>query len=119
MLEARQTRGDSVPRIYCFFEELPYAHGVGHVVPSYSAVLPRYGSQSVGANHVDMTKFNDRSEQGYQNVAGQLRIWAMEVEQASVGSEARRVAEAQSAGGSGIGSVAGSSAQRPGHVYSE
>jgi protein SERAC1 len=78
MLDARQSQAKPVPRIYCFFEELPFNKIVGDVVPKHSAILTRYGNQGIHANHVDMTKFADRKDQGYQNVSGQLRIWNAE-----------------------------------------
>ena len=83
LLDQRQMRGELVPRIYCFFEELPSAHGLGHIVPKYSAILTRYGNQGIHANHVGMTKFKDRSDQGYQAIAGQLMIWAREIKHAT------------------------------------
>ncbi|KAL8957184.1 MAG: hypothetical protein Q9193_005479 [Seirophora villosa] len=80
MLDARQTQGRPVPRIYCFFEELAYNGAVGLIVPKHSAILSRYGNQGVHANHVGMTRFADRMDQGYQNVCDQLRTWALEIE---------------------------------------
>jgi protein SERAC1 len=80
MLDARQSQGKPVPRIYCFFEELPFNNIIGKVVPSHSAILTRYGNQGIHANHVDMTKFADRKDQGYRNISGQLRIWTLEIE---------------------------------------
>ena len=68
LLEQRQSRGEPVPRIYCFFEELQFSAAVGHVVPSHSAVLARYGSQGIHADHVGMTKFADRHDSGYVSV---------------------------------------------------
>ncbi|KAL9008254.1 MAG: hypothetical protein Q9173_006607 [Seirophora scorigena] len=85
MLAARQTQGRPVPSIYCFFDELPYNGAVGLMVPRHLAILNRYGNQGVHANHVGMTRFADRMDQGYQNVCNQLRIWALEIE-----SDARR-----------------------------
>ena len=83
LLNQRQTYGKSVPQISCFFEELAYMHGVGHIVPKHSAIITQYGNQSIRANHVDMTKFKDRGDQGYQAIAGQLKIWAMEIKRAA------------------------------------
>ena len=81
LIRARQSRGESVPQIFCFFEELSYAQGIGFIVPRHSAILPQYGNQGIHANHIGMTKFSSRSDQGYQNVSGQLRIWRMEIEE--------------------------------------
>lgn len=78
MLDARQSQAKPVPRIYCFFEELPFNNIVGDVVPRHSAILTRCGNQPIHANHVDMTKFADRKDQGYQNISGQLRVWNAE-----------------------------------------
>lgn len=57
--------------IYCFFEEKAVA-GVGVIVPEFSAVLGQYPNQSIGANHMDMTKFSGKVDSGYQMVLGRL-----------------------------------------------
>lgn len=86
MLDARQSQGKPVHPIYCFLEKLPYNSTVGHIVPRHSAILSRYGSQSIHANHIHMTKLADRMDQGYHDVCNQLRIWAIEIEsEATVG----------------------------------
>ncbi|PMD59029.1 uncharacterized protein K444DRAFT_531235 [Hyaloscypha bicolor E] len=58
-------------RIYCFFEEKPVV-GVGIIVSEQSAVLNQYPNQSIGANHMDMTKFSRRNDVGYQRVLNRL-----------------------------------------------
>ncbi|CZR60693.1 uncharacterized protein PAC_10589 [Phialocephala subalpina] len=58
--------------IYCFFEEKPIV-GVGIIVSEQSAVLNQYPNQSIGANHMDMTKFSGRNDVGYQRVLNRLR----------------------------------------------
>lgn len=58
-------------RIYCFFEEKPVL-GVGIIVPEQSAVLNQYPNQSIGANHMDMTRFNGRNDVGYQRVLNRV-----------------------------------------------
>ena len=80
MLDARQSQGKPVPRIYCFFEELPYNSIVGLIVPRHSAILTRYNNQGIHANHVEMTKFGSSEDQGYQNIRDQIRIWALEID---------------------------------------
>ncbi|MCJ1460233.1 hypothetical protein MMC28_010612, partial [Mycoblastus sanguinarius] len=60
--------------ITCFFEELPL-HLVGKVVEMESAILPGYASYGIHANHVDMTKFNNKDDAGYESVLGELRRW--------------------------------------------
>jgi pimeloyl-ACP methyl ester carboxylesterase len=57
--------------IYCFFEEKPVV-GVGVIVPEQSAVLNQYPNQSIGANHMDMTKFSGRNDVGYQRVLNRV-----------------------------------------------
>lgn len=57
--------------IYCFFEEKPVV-GVGTIVPEQSAVLNQYPNQSIGANHMDMTKFSARNDVGYQRVLNRV-----------------------------------------------
>ena len=80
MLDARQSQGKPVPRIYCFFEELLYNSIVGLIVPRHSAILTRYNNQGIHANHVEMTKFGSSEDQGYRNIRDQIRIWALEIE---------------------------------------
>ena len=89
LLNARQSQSKSVPRIYCFFEELAYNGMVRHVVPSHSAILTSYGNQGIHANHVQMTRFKGKTDKGYLDVSGQLRIWAREVEEQARSAEAR------------------------------
>lgn len=57
--------------IYCFFEEKAVA-GVGIIVPEQSAVLSQYPNQSIAANHMDMTKFRGRNDDGYQKVLSRI-----------------------------------------------
>lgn len=59
-------------KIYCFFEEKAVV-GVGVIVPEHSAVLSQYPNQSIAANHMDMTKFSGRNDEGYQRVLGRLQ----------------------------------------------
>ena len=58
--------------IYCFFEEGDVG-GVGLIVPEQSATLNQYSNQSIAANHMDMTKFVGRNDDGYQKVLNRVR----------------------------------------------
>jgi hypothetical protein len=58
-------------RIYCFFEEEPVV-GVGIIVSEQSAVLSQYPNQSIGANHMDMTKFSGKNDVGYRRVVNRV-----------------------------------------------
>lgn len=66
-------------KIYCFFEEKAVL-GVGLIVRKDSAALRQYYSQSIAANHMDMTKFSGTKDAGYQKVLNRLQdnIEAME-----------------------------------------
>jgi hypothetical protein len=57
--------------IYCFFEEKAVV-GVGTIVSEQSAVLSQYPNQSIAANHMDMTKFSGRDDEGYQKVLSRV-----------------------------------------------
>ena len=59
-------------KIYCFFEEKPVV-GIGTIVPQESAVLNQYPNQSIGANHMDMTRFSGRNDAGYQRILNRVR----------------------------------------------
>ncbi|KFY73630.1 hypothetical protein V499_06282 [Pseudogymnoascus sp. VKM F-103] len=58
--------------IYCFFEEQAVA-AIGIIVPESSAVLSQYDNQSIAANHMDMTKFSDVNDGGYQKVVNRVK----------------------------------------------
>jgi hypothetical protein len=51
--------------VYCFFEEKAVI-GVGTIVTQQSAVLNQFPCQSIAANHMDMTKFSGKNDDGYQ-----------------------------------------------------
>jgi len=57
--------------IFCFFESHA-VFGVGIIVPEQSAVLNQYPSQSLAADHMHMTKFSGRNDEGYQRVLGRV-----------------------------------------------
>lgn len=58
--------------IYCFFEEQAVT-AIGTIVPERSAVLSQYGNQSIAANHMDMTKFSNVNDGGYQKVLNRVK----------------------------------------------
>ncbi|SLM41431.1 P-loop containing nucleoside triphosphate hydrolase, partial [Lasallia pustulata] len=60
--------------VTCFFEELSLPL-VGKVVEMESAILPGYASYGIHANHMDMTKFDNKDNAGYESVLGELRRW--------------------------------------------
>ncbi|KAM0800739.1 hypothetical protein BDR22DRAFT_932188 [Usnea florida] len=64
--------------VTCFFEELPLP--IGMVVDSQSAILPSYPSYGIHANHMDMTKFDDKDSAGYESVLGELRRWVKKLQ---------------------------------------
>lgn len=90
MIRSRQQDELSPLEITCFFEELPLP-GVGQVsslvftrvvltkssqvVPRESAALPGYIPISIRQNHMNMTKFADEEDPGFQAVLGELRRW--------------------------------------------
>jgi hypothetical protein len=67
-------------KVFCFYGEIPI-NMVGKAVEDYSAILPQYPSQSIPANHIEMTKFSARNAAGYQAVIGQLNRWKSETAQ--------------------------------------
>lgn len=40
-----------------------------------SAKIPAYNSDTIHANHMDMTKFDNTADPGYVKVLNRLRIW--------------------------------------------
>jgi hypothetical protein len=59
-------------RIFTFYEEAAVT-GVRFIVPKDSAQLKQYPSQSIHANHMDMTKFSSDAGPGYVAVCAQLQ----------------------------------------------
>jgi tRNA A37 threonylcarbamoyladenosine biosynthesis protein TsaE len=49
------------------------------VTPEY-AIIPGYNSTTIPANHMDMTKFANKTEVGYQRVLGRLMDWVSGIE---------------------------------------
>jgi hypothetical protein len=62
------------PSIHCFYEAFPIT-AAGKTVEDDSAKLLGYGNNSIQANHMGMTKFGSRFDEGYQLVIGVLRRW--------------------------------------------
>jgi pimeloyl-ACP methyl ester carboxylesterase len=62
------------PNIHCFYEAFPIT-AAGKIVEDDSAKLLGYGNNSIQANHMGMTKFGSRFDEGYQLVIGVLRRW--------------------------------------------
>jgi pimeloyl-ACP methyl ester carboxylesterase len=62
------------PSIHCFYEAFPIT-AAGKIVEADSAILLGYGNNSIQANHMGMTKFGSRFDEGYQLVIGVLRRW--------------------------------------------
>ncbi len=50
------------------------------IVEGPSAILPRYASRGIDANHMGMTKFADAGDAGYQAVSNQLWNWVADIE---------------------------------------
>ncbi|KAL7272923.1 hypothetical protein RUND412_004244 [Rhizina undulata] len=58
--------------LVCFYEEL-YVAGIGKkVVPDTSAKLSGHLNEGIHANHMDMTKFLDEEDPGYEKVSSQI-----------------------------------------------
>ncbi|KAA6412091.1 MAG: hypothetical protein FRX48_04241 [Lasallia pustulata] len=73
LLRLRTNEGSEIA-VTCFFEELSLPL-VGKVVEMESAILPGYASYGIHANHMDMTKFDNKDNAGYESVLGELRRW--------------------------------------------
>ncbi|OCK93821.1 TPR-like protein [Cenococcum geophilum 1.58] len=72
LLRRRIEAGNRRIDITCFYEELPLPD-VGEVVPKNSAILPSYNSIGIHNNHMDMTEFRSEDDDGFTQVAGELR----------------------------------------------
>lgn len=48
-------------------------------MPQHSAILPAYGSKSIHANHIDMTKFEYMEDSGFVDVSTTLWRWARDL----------------------------------------
>ncbi|KAH8746338.1 hypothetical protein BGZ57DRAFT_709699, partial [Hyaloscypha finlandica] len=58
--------------IFTFYEGVAFT-GVGFIVPKDYTQLKQYPSQSIHANHMDMTTFNNDADPGYVAVRAQLQ----------------------------------------------
>ncbi|MCJ1425649.1 hypothetical protein MMC29_003549, partial [Sticta canariensis] len=65
--------------ITCFYEELPVP-GVGEIVPKHSAEMKGYDFYGIHANHMDMTKFPSREDDGYDSILEELQRWKKEAD---------------------------------------
>lgn len=48
-------------------------------MPQHSAILPAYGSKSIHANHMDMTKFESVEDPGFVDVSTTLWRWVRDL----------------------------------------
>lgn len=101
-------------KIYCFFEEKAVV-GVGMIVSKQSAVLSQYSNQSIAANHMNMTKFSGRNDEGYQKVLNRVHDF-MEAMRTPHATDNRA---RQSPHLLGINGPASSSALVPAHTSSQ
>ncbi|OCL10613.1 hypothetical protein AOQ84DRAFT_288903 [Glonium stellatum] len=62
-------------KLHAFTEEKPVTFLGRRVVDPDSARIPGYNSDTIPANHTEMTKFRERSDAGYKRVQARLRIW--------------------------------------------
>lgn len=54
------------------------------IVPNYSAILNNYGNRSIHGNHMQMTRFSGKTDQGYVAVSDQLWAWVETIESRSL-----------------------------------
>ncbi|MCJ1388179.1 hypothetical protein MMC18_001024 [Xylographa bjoerkii] len=80
MLQQRESRNLSAIRMFCFYEEIG-VFGIGKIVEGPSAILPRYSSRGINANHMGMTKFASSQDAGYKAISDRLWIWADEIKE--------------------------------------
>ncbi|EXJ74810.1 uncharacterized protein A1O5_01506 [Cladophialophora psammophila CBS 110553] len=65
-------------KLYCFYESEALKI-VGKVVEEKSAVLSDWGSASIHANHMGMTRFPHENDDGFRRVCGRLSVWVKEL----------------------------------------
>ncbi|KAL2044651.1 hypothetical protein N7G274_002425 [Stereocaulon virgatum] len=73
ILRLRKEEGSEIS-ITCFYEELRVI-GFGEIVPLHSAEIKGYSCYGIHANHMDMTKFPNREDRGYDAILGELQRW--------------------------------------------
>lgn len=64
-------------------------------MPQHSAVLPAYGSKSIHANHIDMTKFESTEDSGFVDVSTTLWRWARDLSKEATATRDAQPAVAQ------------------------
>jgi len=78
MLTDRLLNAGRYMKLFCFYEESEYKK-IGKIVSDQSAILTAYGSASIPADHVGMTKFEAADDPGYVRIRGRIRIWVKEL----------------------------------------
>jgi hypothetical protein len=58
---------------------VPYTN-LKEIVAMDSAILPAYPHIGISKNHMDMTRFSSRDDQGFLDVTSDLRRWMKQVE---------------------------------------
>ncbi|KAJ9629273.1 hypothetical protein H2204_008913, partial [Knufia peltigerae] len=77
--------------LYCFFESEALKI-VGKVVEEESAVLNGWGSASIHANHMGMTRFPHENDDGFRRVCGRLSVWVKELRALRSGQNSAQIA---------------------------
>ena len=68
-------------------------------MPQHSAILPAYGSQSIHATHMGMTKFESAEDPGFVDVSTTLWRWARDLaKEAEVASVVPAASQGRSEG---------------------
>lgn len=62
-------------------------------MPKQSATLPGRTPIGIHANHVDMTKFDDAEDPGYQAIIGELWRWSRDAQQTQAGPHASGISQ--------------------------
>ncbi|PGH23186.1 hypothetical protein AJ80_02716 [Polytolypa hystricis UAMH7299] len=73
VVRRREDEGSKI-HVTCFYEQLPIRN-IGEVVSRASAILPRYSSYAIHANHINMARFRYRKDQGYKFMYGEIHRW--------------------------------------------
>ncbi|KFZ01516.1 hypothetical protein V500_00731 [Pseudogymnoascus sp. VKM F-4518 (FW-2643)] len=61
--------------LHAFIEELDVDYLRRRVVEPESAIIPGYNSDTIHADHMEMTKFHTAADPGYVKVLNRLKIW--------------------------------------------
>ncbi|KAH0536662.1 hypothetical protein FGG08_006488 [Glutinoglossum americanum] len=97
MIRVRKERAEPDIKIHCYIEQIPVS-GIRQksvltyvklVVPPESAKLPQYSFSTIRSNHMDMTKFRNQEDPGFQLVSSDLLRWvkALEIPKGSKAQE--------------------------------